>query len=656
MFGSLRTIGAPLVLFVFTSSCQVVSWTFNVPAQVAAGSVFAMDLDASVGGLGVAAVVYQLPAGFVIEGASARSQFSNSALFVHGGNRDNPTVLGAYVAEPGHSLVSFDGRDPSLVPPPVPFPVAQKVYVRAPSVAGVHQIKIALGSISPQGVYQPQIPTTTQFWSITGQNVRSVQVLPVPSQAPFEMVAVDLWPQSDLAARVSLADLDGDGRDDVIEHQKSGGFRVRLSTPAGWQDITGNLPTTSPSGEFVAGDFDSDGWGDLALASGQVYFGSGGANWSTGPVLSHSMTSPHVAVADVNADGRADVVIGNGGGLSVWRANSNRTFTPFGGGLPAGAGTTEGAMIVADLDGDQRAEIVMSSNSQVRMWRTDGLGNWFAVVGPPPNFWGPYVAIDVDQDGDPEVVSRSSPLALGYSDLAVKTVPVTALQFHSAVAADHDRDGREDLLVANNTGSTSGVCQLWRSSGPATFTLVQLPAYLGFRPLRQVHGVAGGDIDGDSFPDFATAFEGERLLLWRNTNTGASRYGSGCSGSGAVTPDLSVQGTIAPLQTPMLQLTGASANGLGFVWLGLDKRFLFGVPALPLDLAPFGGPGCHLLVEPIVFVAFLADAAGTVSTPLPLPAVPATSLLTLFAQGAVWAPAANSLGLLFSEGLALRVQ
>jgi hypothetical protein len=89
--------------------------------------------------------------------------------------------------------------------------------------------------------------------------------------------------------------------------------------------------------------------------------------------------------------------------------------------------------------------------------------------------------------------------------------------------------------------------------------------------------------------------------------------------------------------------------------LGTSKTSLFGVPALPLPLDPFGAPGCSLLAEPAVLLPSVTSATGAAGVGTPVPNSTSILLATVFGQWGVFGLGANPLGIVFSEGAAARI-
>jgi hypothetical protein len=71
-----------------------------------------------------------------------------------------------------------------------------------------------------------------------------------------------------------------------------------------------------------------------------------------------------------------------------------------------------------------------------------------------------------------------------------------------------------------------------------------------------------------------------------------------------------------------VSLTLAKQNSIAVMIVGDSTVSWSGVP-LPLDLAPYGAPGCSLHVSVALLTSSATNAAGRSETTLPIPADPA---------------------------------
>jgi hypothetical protein len=659
------------------SGCSLTLTMFVVPPQVWTGQEFEVVVQANTNNTtsGDAACILQLPIGFTVEGSvSVHANVQPQHNFI--ATRDEPALLQPYAAEPGHYLAGFSGRDQVMA--------TFKVIARAPaSPSGQQSIKIALaGNSGPGTPYQATDPPgITAFAAITGAAyVRPIRVLGDPPM-PFALDTNGLLGPGTLGVRwwgAALGDVDGDGNADLALSSGDPVFGPVRDTPHVWLSRPGSAWVERSQGFTFGrivdhtfrpafGDFDRDGFLDLAVSRGDAFFGNGGASWTPVPVIpGFWQPADGVAVGDIDHDGIDDVAFGGDWNpIRVFRSNGDRTFAERSNGLVTAGPGGFGPMLLQDVTGDGLCDLVAAdgptngtSYPQAAAWAGDGQGNWTRTTGLPP--FSDVAAGDVDGDGRVDLV-----LALSAGGTAIysfqggawspSTTTPPAVPYSSASIAllDHDRDGWLDIAVAPNRNA-SGPMQLWHSQGGARYVLVQ-DSGLSSWCTANCYSLVAGDIDGDTFPDLVAACLFEQPMVWHNTNAGLSPYGSPCSGGGHAAPRLRTTGTLRRGSTDFTYVMSGPPNGYAVLWLGTSMRFAFGLPILPRELDDFGAPGCSLLAAPDVEFFLRADAAGQSALTVRIPNDPDLARRTMFVQGAVVAPGGNALGWLFTAGLATRI-
>lgn len=287
-------------------------------------------------------------------------------------------------------------------------------------------------------------------------------------QADGRLAAAPTWlaTRADYACRptsVAVGDVDGDGRQDVVVAQTGCGIEVFKQGTDGVLHSSGLLP--SPQSYMLRlADFNGDGRLDLLAAGWSDSVVRLWLQSSTGtlvdagtPAANHAGWG-HLAVGDLDGDGRTDFVVTSGQGaygqsVAVVLQQAGGGFAPavYLGSAP---GVMPGGVAVGDVDGDGRAELLVSFDGHVGVWRYGGGG--------------------MVRAADLATAGGAGPIAL----------------------ADINGDGRRDMLVAHTGGAGLGVF-LQQAAG----LLSAEATYPGYAPWGVPDALAVSDISGDGRPD-----------------------------------------------------------------------------------------------------------------------------------------------------------
>jgi hypothetical protein len=361
---------------------------------------------------------------------------------------------------------------------------------------------VAIGDLDGDGKPDMVVANTYDGSVWVYRNLSTNGTLASASFAPPVVFAIGGGGDSIYA--LTLADLDGDGRLDIVVANRN--FNIvsifqNLSSPGSL--TTGSFGTRVdlsvpgvPSGLAVA-DLDGDGKPEIVTANNNSSSVSILQNVSTGGLLtSSSFAAPlnlavgsgpwTVALVDVNGDGKPDIITVNQNdsthkvsilrNLAVIGTLTTSSFAPAVS-LP-GSGEY---LTVGDLDGDGKPDVVVGYYSGASI----------------------YVYRNTVTNGSLTTNSFASPIGFGAGG-----------DVHAVALADLDGDGKPDV-VAVSQGDKLSVFK--NTSTPGSFTSGSLGTRIDYPVGSNPVGVAIGDLDGDGRPDIAVGNAGGNTVgVYRN--------------------------------------------------------------------------------------------------------------------------------------------
>jgi Ca2+-binding RTX toxin-like protein len=314
---------------------------------------------------------------------------------------------------------------------------------------------------------------------------------------------------------VVLADFNGDKVLDLLvgngENQPNGTASVLLGNGSGGFGTPTTLQVNGREPEVAAtGDFNNDGFADIVTANEStpgnisILLGGGNGTFSSVPALLTVGNEPHsVVVADVNKDGRADLITTNiaSSNVSILLGAGNGTFSAAVG-YNAGAGAA--AATVGDFNGDGKVDIATANlnANTVSILAGDGLGG-FSVPTNVTVGNMPYGIVSGDFNGDGKLDFATAndsdvSVVLGNGNGTFNAAnSFTVGKGVSAIAtADLNGDKVLDIVTSNFDSNDASILI---GKGDGTFDS-EVYFNVGAGPF----GVAIGDVNGDGKPDLVT--------------------------------------------------------------------------------------------------------------------------------------------------------
>jgi hypothetical protein len=347
-----------------------------------------------------------------------------------------------------------------------------------------------------------------------------------PSNADFSAPEYLLQPQPDQILTTIPADLNGDGRLDLlVVHDSAGALRAvindgAMAAPATYVTHLGHMPLAA-----AVGDLDGDGIPDVVVGFRDqhqvvVHPGNGDGTFLAGAGHTVGGNADYIALGDLNGDGHLDVVTASKSALtiSVLLNRGDGTFQPAV--SYASVGEAYG-LVLADLNGDGKLDLATTHHDEFNHLipeREDPGINTTIRLG---NGRGGFEAVSVlGHDVGPREMTAADLNGDGIADLVV-------------AAWFMDPRGRNwlnfDLIAGNREGH---------------FAIQKTQE---FRVDAWPRSIAAGDINGDGALDLVISSWINRLHVLTNDGTGTLQFRAHTSvqySGGASLGDLDGDGTL----------------------------------------------------------------------------------------------------------------
>ena len=485
---------------------------------------------------------------------------------------------------PGAAMLrGEDGLDPAKLRPLISAGPGRPVRVADMDGDGRRDVFVG----GPHGIYWGDPDGTPGEWassSAAGGSLQSIAVLDVSGDHQADLVST---------TSVSAITVERGHGDGTFEPPVNFGPASPAAVDFG--DVNGDGNVDAVLGVVVAGQYTIQ----VLSGTGNASCFSGTQSTPTGIFAEGFSGVGGLVVADVNDDGRADVVIsGNMGGLTGPGPPFLRCYLGVASGpltLASDAPVSISRLALADMNSDDLPDLVGVTNTGLEVRPSTGTGAFGAPLAlsyPPGIYTFALGRMNAGSAMDCVIVGYDhvASVALGNGDGSLATpVPIAgAAPCLFASLADVNGDGYTDAILNGSTAGDPGRIELRIADGTGVLPESSMlsTGAAGYSPVRVA------DLNSDGRPDLV-------LMGYSSRNVSALHFN-------LLPPTIGVPP--APMPQPRIALSSASPQR---ITRGLQVRFaltgegparleVFDVAGRRLARVAVGelGPGAHTVTVP----------------------------------------------------------
>ncbi len=268
----------------------------------------------------------------------------------------------------------------------------------------------------------------------------------------------------------------GDQGNNVYLNDGKGGFT--LADPASTGLDAGGMWWSSVD----VADYDGDGKMDIVMQGwdnpgpvqhAYVYKGNGNGTFTKVATLAHGLSNGNVQFGDYDNDGKKDIIqtgwdaVAVNGFSYIYHNAGNNVFTPIS--TPQVPGLADGQAKWADLNKDGKLDIVLEGWNATKIFLGNGAGTFTEKTNTLPAYDFSFVTVDdYDKDGNLDLlfgghVPGSSPATWetkvakgdGTGNFTLQDFGLAGVERGPAVMGDCNKDGFKDFFVAGWNGNGS---------------------------------------------------------------------------------------------------------------------------------------------------------------------------------------------------------